>query len=136
MSSGGLKRTAACRRVMPLSSEHDDIALAMFRHEAGLERTDDRKVFQSWTMMSSTMSPMELNMVDNMMDWRIVVDCGYSLSLAVIPKCQSGFVEGNVAWCFSKEYVVVLDLSLSLSSRSFALMHVFYTSSFRGFCHS
>lgn len=72
MSSGGLKRTAACRRVMPLSSEHDDTALAMFRHEAGLERTDDRKVFQSWTMMSSTMSPMELNMVDNI--W--MEDCG------------------------------------------------------------
>jgi hypothetical protein len=72
MSSGGLKRTAACRRVMPLSSEHDDIALAMFRNEAGLERTDDRKVFQSWTMMSSTMSPMELNMVD-LQDVHIII---------------------------------------------------------------
>jgi hypothetical protein len=66
MSSGGLKRTAACRRVIPLSSEHADIdiALAMFRKSDGFERTVDRKVSQSWRTMSSSMSPMELNMVE------------------------------------------------------------------------
>lgn len=53
-----------------------------------------------------------------------MVDCGYSLSLAVILKCQSGFVEGNVAWCFSKECVVVLDLSLSLFCTDARILHI------------
>jgi hypothetical protein len=65
MSSGGLQRTAACRRVTPLSSEHADTALAMFRKSDGFERTVDRKVSQSRSSTRSLRtSPMELNMVD------------------------------------------------------------------------
>jgi len=41
------------------------MALAMFRKRVGSDRTDDRKVSQSWTTRSWRTSLMELNMVEN-----------------------------------------------------------------------
>lgn len=64
MSRGGLHRTVACSSVVPLSSEHADTALVMFWNRAGLESTLFEKVCQSWRTMSSSMSPIELNMLE------------------------------------------------------------------------
>ena len=47
MSKGGLQRTAAWRRVMPLNSDFAAMALQMCRKSVGLDRTVDRKVSQS-----------------------------------------------------------------------------------------
>ena len=54
MSRGGLKRTAAWRMVMPLSSEFAAMALQMFRKSAGSDRMVDRKVSQSWRARRSS----------------------------------------------------------------------------------
>jgi len=47
MSIGALNRIAACNRVIPLSSELEEMAFASFRKKVGLERTADRKNSQS-----------------------------------------------------------------------------------------
>ena len=63
MSKGGLKRTAAWRSVMPLSSEHAAMALQMFRKSVASDRTTDRNVSQSWRTRSSRVLAMAMDMV-------------------------------------------------------------------------
>ena len=50
------------------------MALAMFRKRVGSDRTDDRKVSQSWTTRSWSTSLMELN---NMVENCSIVSVGY-----------------------------------------------------------
>ena len=48
---------------MPLSAEHAATAPARFWKTSGLDRTLERKLSQSSEEMSSSMSPMELNIM-------------------------------------------------------------------------
>ena len=66
---------------MPLSSEHAVIALQMFRKSVGLDRTLERKVSQSWRTRSSRASPIELNMVDDVDDSKLVTVVGWIMMI-------------------------------------------------------